>query len=46
MTRSAARLATVVMALVLAAAGGARAQVVTWGMANEYPASSIQGATP
>ena len=43
MTRSAARLAAVVMALVLAAAGGARAQVVTWGMANEYPASSIQG---
>jgi TRAP-type C4-dicarboxylate transport system substrate-binding protein len=43
MTRSAGRLATVVMALVLAAVGGARAQVVTWGMANEYPASSIQG---
>jgi len=25
------------------AAGGASAQVVTWGMANEYPATSIQG---
>jgi len=45
MTRSAARLATVVMmmALLLSPAGGARAQVVTWGMANEYPATSIQG---
>jgi len=43
MTRSTARLATVVMAFLLMAAGGARAQVVTWGMANEYPATSIQG---
>ena len=43
MTRSMARLATVVMAFLLMAAGGARAQVVTWGMANEYPATSIQG---
>ncbi len=47
MTRSTARLATVVMALLLVAAPGhyqiARAQVVTWGMANEYPATSIQG---
>ncbi len=43
MTRSTARLATVVMAFLLMAAGGARAQIVTWGMANEYPATSIQG---
>ena len=43
MTRSTARLATVVMAFLLMAAGGARAQGVTWGMANEYPATSIQG---
>ena len=43
MTRSTARLATVVMAFLLMAAGGASAQVVTWGMANEYPATSIQG---
>ena len=45
MTRSAARLGMVVMmmALPLSPAGGARAQVVTWGMANEYPATSIQG---
>ncbi len=43
MTRSTARLAPVVMAFLLMAAGGARAQVVTWGMANEYPATSIQG---
>jgi TRAP-type C4-dicarboxylate transport system substrate-binding protein len=47
MARSTARLATVVMALLLMAAPGhyqiARAQVVTWGMANEYPATSIQG---
>ena len=47
MARSTARLATMVMALLLMAAPGhyqiARAQVVTWGMANEYPATSIQG---
>lgn len=29
--------------IVLLAAGIARAQTVTWGMANEYPATSIQG---
>ena len=32
-----------VAGIVLLAAGGARAQTVTWGMANEYPATSIQG---
>jgi TRAP-type C4-dicarboxylate transport system substrate-binding protein len=29
--------------IILLAAGIARAQTVTWGMANEYPATSIQG---
>jgi TRAP-type C4-dicarboxylate transport system substrate-binding protein len=29
--------------IVLLAAGAAAAQTVTWGMANEYPATSIQG---
>ncbi len=31
------------MVIVLLAAGAAPAQTVTWGMANEYPATSIQG---
>ena len=43
MTRSAARYVVMALVLMVAIASAASAQVITWSMADEYPATSIQG---
>jgi TRAP-type C4-dicarboxylate transport system substrate-binding protein len=43
MTRSAARYVVMALVLMMAIASAASAQVITWSMADEYPATSIQG---